>query len=173
MSSTKSLSDAFAEMWFNDADFQRIERGTLRWVDVSDPVWEAERATRAAQRAAAMAVAASAVEDPVEVPLKPEPAPAFTAPAYTVGIKTLITRNLPRTITVEQLRGVFEKYGPICDIYIPKNADKSSPHYGTIKGFALIKYLKPTDSARAYEEQYGRLTLGSKNITVEFAKADR
>jgi hypothetical protein len=94
-------------------------------------------------------------------------------PPYTPGIKTVITRNLPRDIKVEQLRVVFEKYGPIRDIYIPKNADRSSPYFGTIKGFALIKFLKPEDSARAYESEYGRLTIGRNNITVEFAKEDR
>jgi hypothetical protein len=94
-------------------------------------------------------------------------------PAYTPGIKTVITRNLPRDVSVEQLRAVFEKYGPLRDIYIPRNMDKSSPYFGTIKGFALIKFLKPTDSARAYENEYGRLTLGKNNITVEFAKEDR
>jgi hypothetical protein len=94
-------------------------------------------------------------------------------PAYTPGIKTVITRNLPRDIRVEQLRTVFEKYGPIRDIYIPKNADRSSPYFGTIKGFALIKYLNPAHSAAAYEAEYGRLMIGRNNITVEFAKEDR
>lgn len=94
-------------------------------------------------------------------------------PAYTPGIKTVITRNLPRDISVEQLRTVFEKYGPIRDIYIPRNMERGSPYFGTIKGFALIKFLKPTDSARAYESEYGRLTIGRNNITVEFAKEDR
>ena len=104
---------------------------------------------------------------------KPAAAPARVVPAYTPGIKTVITRNLPRDITVDALRGVFEKYGPIRDIYIPRNMDKSSPYFGTIKGFALIKFLKPADSARAYENEYGRLTMGKNNITVEFAKEDR
>jgi hypothetical protein len=94
-------------------------------------------------------------------------------PAYTPGIKTVITRNLPRDIRVEQLRAVFEKYGPIRDIYIPKNADRSSPYFGTIKGFALIKYLNAAHSAAAYEAEYGRLMIGRNNITVEFAKEDR
>lgn len=100
-------------------------------------------------------------------------APERVVPAFTVGIKTVITRNLPRDITVEMLRGVFEKYGPIKDIYIPKNMDRSSQYFGTIKGFALIKFLKPEHSAAAFEDQYGRLTIGKNNITVEFAKEDR
>lgn len=100
-------------------------------------------------------------------------APLVQVPPFTPGIKTVITRNLPRDVRVEQLRSVFEKYGPIKDIYIPKNMDKSSPYFGTIKGFALIKFLKSDDSARAYQSEYGRLTLGRNNITVEFAKEDR
>lgn len=111
--------------------------------------------------------------DPVYGGFPSKGRPAVEVPAYTPGIKTVITRNLPRNITVEQLRCVFEKYGPIKDIYIPKNMDKSSPYFGTTKGFALIKFLKPTDSARAYESEYSRLTIGKNNITVEFAKEDR
>jgi RNA recognition motif-containing protein len=94
-------------------------------------------------------------------------------PAFTPGIKTIITRNLPRDITVAALQTVFQKYGPVRDVYIPKNMDKSSPHFGTIKGFALVKFLKADDSARAYENEYGRLRIGKNNITVEFAKEDR
>jgi hypothetical protein len=93
--------------------------------------------------------------------------------ATSNGIKTVITRNLPRDITVEQLRAVFEKYGPIKDIYIPKNMDKSSSYFGTIKGFALIKFLNPLHSTAAYNNEYGKLTIGRNKITVEFAKEDR
>jgi FUS-interacting serine-arginine-rich protein 1 len=106
-------------------------------------------------------------------PVKALPPPRPQVPAFTVGIKTLIFRNLPRDITVETLRRVVEKYGPVRDIYIPKNMDRASPYFGTIKGFALIKFLQPEDSARAYQEEYGRLTIGKNNITVEFAAADR
>jgi hypothetical protein len=88
-------------------------------------------------------------------------------------IKTVITRNLPRDITVTQLRCVFEKYGPVRDIYIPKNMDKSSPYFGTIKGFALIKFLNPDHSAAAYADLVGRFTIGTNLITIEFAKEDR
>lgn len=91
----------------------------------------------------------------------------------SVGIKTVITRNLPRDITVEQLRHVFERYGPIKDIYIPKNMDRTSPYFGTLKGFALIKFLTAKDAMAAYENEYGHLVMGRNKITVEFAKADR
>lgn len=112
--------------------------------------------------------------EPVAVELPPfTPTRPAAHAGLLCGIRTVITRNLPRDVSVEQLRCVFEKYGPIKDIYIPKNMDRSSQYFGTIKGFALIKYLKSDDSARAYQSEYGRLTLGRNNITVEFAKEDR
>ncbi len=104
---------------------------------------------------------------------KAMPAPSEQVPPFTVGIKTVIARNLPRDVTVQTLRAAFEKYGPIKDIYIPKNMDRSSQYFGTIKGFALIKFLNPEHSAAAYTNEYGRLVLGRNNITIEFAKEDR
>jgi acetoacetate decarboxylase len=48
--------------------------------------------------------------------------------------------------------------------------DKNSPYYGTIRGFALIKYTKPLEAARAVA--VGPLQLQNNIITIEFAKAD-
>ena len=87
------------------------------------------------------------------------------------GIRTVVARHLPRDITLKELHDGFSFYGTIQDIYIPKNMDKSSPYYGTIKGFALIKYTKSTEAARAIA--VGPLQIQKKIITLEFAKADR
>jgi len=88
-------------------------------------------------------------------------------------IKTLIARNLPRDVTADELRTLFEKHGPIRDTYIPKNLDTNSPYYGTIKGFALIKFMSHTDSTRAFVAEQTRMCLRGKMITIEFAKEDR
>ena len=88
-------------------------------------------------------------------------------------IKTLVARNLPRDVTPDELRELFEKHGPIRDTYIPKNLDTNSPYYGTIKGFALIKFMSHTDSTRAFVAEQNRICLRGKMITVEFAKEDR
>ncbi len=88
-------------------------------------------------------------------------------------IKTLIARNLPRDVTSDELRALFEKHGPIRDTYIPKNLDTNSPYYGTIKGFALIKFMSHTDSTRAFVAEQTRMYLRGKMITIEFAKEDR
>jgi RNA recognition motif-containing protein len=96
-----------------------------------------------------------------------------TTPKTVNTIKTVIARNLPRDISLDTLRGIFAKFGTIKDIYIPKNMDKSSPYYGTTKGFALIKFVSPTDSLAAYNSLYNNLTISKKMITIEFAKEDR
>lgn len=88
-------------------------------------------------------------------------------------VKTIVARNLPRDATPDELRAIFEKHGPVRDIYIPKNTDQNSPYYGTIKGFALIKYMSHTDSTRAFLAETTRLILRGKMIGLEFAKEDR
>ena len=88
-------------------------------------------------------------------------------------IKTLVARNLPRDVTSNELNELFAKHGPIRDVYIPKNLDTSSPYYGTIKGFALIKFLSHTDSTNAFLGEQNKMYLRGKMITIEFAKEDR
>lgn len=87
--------------------------------------------------------------------------------------KVLIAHNIPRDVSHEDLRRTFEIYGPIRDIYIPKNMDKTSPYYGTIKGFALIKFLSINDAIAAYNAEFGRLYIGFKLISIEYAKEGR
>jgi hypothetical protein len=88
-------------------------------------------------------------------------------------VKTIVARNLPRDISVEELQNVFSKHGPVRDVYIPKNLDQNSPYYGTIKGFALVKFMSATDSTRAYLAETTRLNIRGKMIALEFAKEDR
>ena len=95
----------------------------------------------------------------------------FNEPPCTNTIKTIIVRNLSRSLSLEELRGIFEVHGIIHDVYIPKNMDRSSPHFGTVKGFALIKYADPSASWAALTMN-GKSLYG-KNITVELAKVDR
>lgn len=172
------LTEAFSFLDLSDPIMKALWEGTVAWGDIPGILDDHPSHSKPSEKWADL----EASDSDSEHSRSPSPAPVKrtravvverVVPAFTVGIKTIITRNLPRDITVEKLRGVFEKYGPIKDIYIPKNMDKSSQYFGTIKGFALIKFLKPTDSAKAFESEYGRLTFGKNNITVEFAQADR
>jgi RNA recognition motif-containing protein len=88
------------------------------------------------------------------------------------GVKTLIARNLPRDITNHELKSIFEKHGVICDIYIPLNKNQDSPYYGTVRGFATIKFLTSQESTRAFMAETSTLVIRNKKIAIEFAKED-
>ena len=106
------------------------------------------------------------------VPADPSPF-VPQAPTQAAGIKTIIARNLPRAITPEELRERFQLYGVVRDVYLPRNKDLNSPHYGTIRGFALIKYDTAAESDRAVRVLSALgLSVRGKQVTVEFAKSD-
>ena len=107
----------------------------------------------------------------LEAPFQPAP----FQPAILFNpkeIKTIVARNLPRDSTEEELHDIFDTYGGIRDIYLPRCTDKNSTHYGTLKGFALIKYHRASDSTRAFLAE-GTRTIRGKKMAVEFAKEDR
>lgn len=176
MTAVESLATDFAKMWSDDPVMQALWDGSMLWGDIPGILNTRTRSVSVSSEESEpdllLLLGRSSAAKPAPSINKQEPV-RHTPPPIPMGRLTVITRNLPRDITVEQLRRVFEKYGPIRDIYIPKNADKSSTYFGTIKGFALIKFLNHTDSARAYQSEYGRLTIAKNNITVEFAKEDR
>ena len=106
------------------------------------------------------------------VPTDPSPF-VLQAPTQVAGIKTIIARNLPRAITPEELRERFQLYGVVRDVYLPRNKDLNSLHYGTIRGFALIKYDTAAQSDRAVRVLSALgLSVRGKQVTVEFAKSD-
>lgn len=90
------------------------------------------------------------------------------------GIRTVVARNLPRDIKDAEIRSLFGAHtaAGLRDVYIPRNTDKSSPHFGTLKGFALIKFHTAAESTRAYEA-LKMLSIRGKNVALEFAKEDR
>jgi len=88
-------------------------------------------------------------------------------------VRALIARNLPRDITLEELRAIFEKYGVIRDIYIPKNEDASSPYYHCVKGFAVVKYIDHNSATNAFVCESSRICLRGKIVHLEIAKEDR
>ena len=99
--------------------------------------------------------------------------PQAPSVSQTAGIKTIIARNLPRTITPQELRERFQLYGVVRDVYLPRNKDPNSVHHGTIRGFALIKYDTAAESDRAVRVLSALgLSIRDKQVTVEFAKSD-
>lgn len=94
-------------------------------------------------------------------------------PIESVGIRTLVLRNLPRDTTLQSLRALFSKYGPILDIRLMKNRDPSSPFYGTLLGCAFIKFLSHSHSAAAFLTLAPTFTLSSQPVSILFAKLDK
>jgi hypothetical protein len=79
--------------------------------------------------------------------------------------KTIVLRNLPRDINAKELRSIFERYGPIHNIYIP--TDKSTGH---IKGFCFIEFIASDSAAAAYASLYAKLTIRNRCISIELKK---
>jgi hypothetical protein len=164
---------------FGDADpiMRGIRDGTLSWADAS----ELEDSNAAPVAATATSAWARAPPLPMAPPLTPPRPPRATleCPGAPMRprpqgkiVKTLIIRNLPRSCEDLEtlLRTTFEPYGAVRDVYIPKNMDASSPYFGTIKGFALVKFA---ELASAYSASAVSLRIGRNNLAVEFAKEDR
>lgn len=173
-------------VWNDDQMYEAMSNGSMQWGDIvplETPSTELEpmetpSATTTSDETAAAPVKAKMVESWTRigkdtVVRKLEFVEERHVPTGKFGIKTLIVRNLPRDISTDLLMVSFMKYGPIRDIYIPRNMDKSSQYYGTVKGFALIKFLNATDSATAYTKEFGILAIRGQKIFIEFAKEDR
>jgi hypothetical protein len=191
--STDFLCDALRSMWLDDPHMTALYEGKISWGDIpglantrdeSDSESEQEQEEEQEQEPIQQkeqsryrkSVESSDSDGWEQVGTSKKCPPVFDETQsipFTPGIRTIIARNLPRDIKLDTLRNIFDKYGPICDIYIPKNADKSSNLYGTIKGFALIKFLKPEDAAIAFMDKYRRIKIGSNIIHLESAKMDR
>lgn len=176
------------QMLLHDPIMKALWQGTMKWGDIPGII-HPRRASLAsvASDASDESVASDASEEcdltriyhPKQNKPSYDPTPALkpvqkrSVPPFPAGRSTLMAKNLPRDITIQHLRSVFELYGPIRDIYIPKNMDRSSQYYGTIKGFAKIQFLTPDDASDAYTHLYGTLTIANKHIAIEFANEDR
>ena len=167
-----------------------LRNGTLSWADVNE-LEEAEALIASGSSlpvapfsgpiVSAWAIPSPAVHQAIAPATPPRPQRVTFAcpgaPKKPVGgkvVKTLIVRNLPRGADDLEtlLRNTFEPYGAVRDVYIPKNMDASSPYFGTIKGFALVKFAELA-SAEAAAYTAGSLRIGRNNLAVEFAKEDR
>ncbi|XP_044765331.1 probable RNA-binding protein 19 [Coccinella septempunctata] len=67
----------------------------------------------------------------------------------------IFIRNLAYTTTEDDLRPLFEKYGPITELNLPID-----PTSRQIKGFGTITYLMPEHAVRAYSELDGSICQG-------------
>ncbi|WCJ23594.1 Serine/arginine-rich SC35-like splicing factor SCL28 [Euphorbia peplus] len=79
----------------------------------------------------------------------------------------LLVRNLPLDARPEDLRGPFEKYGPVKDVYLPKNYYTGEP-----RGFGFVKYRYAEDAAEA-KQRMNHKVIGGREIRIVFAEENR
>ncbi|XP_054803709.1 serine/arginine-rich SC35-like splicing factor SCL30A isoform X2 [Prosopis cineraria] len=67
----------------------------------------------------------------------------------------------------EDLRGPFGRFGPLKDIYLPRDYYTGEP-----RGFGFVQYVDPADAADAKYHMDGQILLG-RELTVVFAEENR
>ncbi|KAL3616363.1 Arginine/serine-rich splicing factor scl25a transcript I [Castilleja foliolosa] len=83
------------------------------------------------------------------------------------GPTSLLVRNLRRDIRPEDLKRRFSQFGPVKDVYLPRDYYSGEP-----RGFGFIQYVEPADAAEAQYEMDGHL-LSGREVTVVFAEENR
>ncbi|XP_010542459.1 PREDICTED: serine/arginine-rich SC35-like splicing factor SCL33 isoform X1 [Tarenaya hassleriana] len=80
---------------------------------------------------------------------------------------SLLVRNLRHDCRPEDLRRSFEQFGPLKDIYLPRDYYSGEP-----RGFGFVQFVDPADAAEAKHHMDGYLLLG-RELTVVFAEENR
>ncbi|KAJ8900066.1 hypothetical protein K2173_024182 [Erythroxylum novogranatense] len=80
---------------------------------------------------------------------------------------SLLVRNLRHDCRPEDLRTPFVRFGPLKDIYLPRDY-----HTGEPRGFGFVQYVDPADAADAKYHMDGEILLG-RELTVVFAEENR
>ncbi|XP_022722636.1 serine/arginine-rich SC35-like splicing factor SCL28 [Durio zibethinus] len=79
----------------------------------------------------------------------------------------LLIRNLPLDARPEDLRVPFERYGPVKDVYLPKNYYTGEP-----RGFGFVKFQYGEDAAEA-KDRMNYQVIGGREIRIVFAEENR
>ena len=80
---------------------------------------------------------------------------------------SLLVRNLRHDCRQEDLRRPFGQFGPVKDIYLPRDY-----HSGEPRGFGFVQFADPNDAAEAKYHMDGQILLG-RELTVVFAEENR
>ncbi|KAL5563561.1 hypothetical protein UlMin_033308 [Ulmus minor] len=80
---------------------------------------------------------------------------------------SLLVRNLRHDCRQDDLRRPFGQFGPLKDIYLPKDYYTGQP-----RGFGFVQFIDPADAAEAKYHMDGQVLLG-REVTVVFAEENR
>ncbi|KAL6649988.1 hypothetical protein ACP70R_014212 [Stipagrostis hirtigluma subsp. patula] len=79
----------------------------------------------------------------------------------------LLIRNISLTARPEDLRVPFEQFGPVKDVYLPRNF-----HTRELRGFGFVKFRYPEDAAVAKQEMNHQV-IGGREISIVYAEENR
>lgn len=80
---------------------------------------------------------------------------------------SLLVRNLRHDCRPEDLRRPFGQFGPVKDIYLPRDYYTGQP-----RGFGFVQFVDPADAAEAKYQMDGQGFQG-RQLTVVFAEENR
>lgn len=80
---------------------------------------------------------------------------------------SLLVRNLRHDCRPEDLRKPFGQFGPLKDIYLPRDYYSGEP-----RGFGFVQFVDPSDAAEAKYQMDGQILLG-RELTVVYAEENR
>ncbi|XP_051179045.1 serine/arginine-rich SC35-like splicing factor SCL33 [Lolium perenne] len=80
---------------------------------------------------------------------------------------SLLVRNIPLSCRPDDLRVPFERFGPVRDVYLPKDYYSKQP-----RGFAFVEFVDPYDASEA-QYHMNRQVLFGREITVVVAAESR
>ncbi|KAK6929345.1 RNA recognition motif domain [Dillenia turbinata] len=80
---------------------------------------------------------------------------------------SLLVRNIPLNCRPEELRGLFERFGIVRDVYLPKDYYTGEP-----RGFAFVQFVDPMDALEAQRHMDGQSFAG-RQISVVIAAETR
>eukprot|EP00268_Persea_americana_P051775 TRINITY_DN5740_c0_g2_i4.p1 TRINITY_DN5740_c0_g2~~TRINITY_DN5740_c0_g2_i4.p1 ORF type:complete len:203 (-),score=26.63 TRINITY_DN5740_c0_g2_i4:192-800(-) len=80
---------------------------------------------------------------------------------------SLLVRNLRHDCRPEDLRRPFGQFGPLKDVYLPRDYYTGEP-----RGFGFVQYVDPSDAAEAKYHMDRQILLG-RELTVVFAEENR
>ncbi|XP_072999485.1 serine/arginine-rich SC35-like splicing factor SCL28 isoform X1 [Typha latifolia] len=79
----------------------------------------------------------------------------------------LLIRNIALDARSDDLRIPFERFGPVKDVYLPKNYYTGEP-----RGFGFVKFRNAEDAAVAKQEMNHQV-IGGREISIVFADENR
>ncbi|KAJ1277344.1 hypothetical protein BS78_05G287700 [Paspalum vaginatum] len=83
------------------------------------------------------------------------------------GSVSLLVRNIPLRCRPEELRAPFERFGPVRDVYLPRDY-----HTGEPRGFGFVEFVDAYDAAEA-QYHMNRQMFSGREITVVLAADTR